>query len=43
MYSRGYLEEDIEEDHSMRKIKTVQGVEGQWTVTDADLTRDNQW
>jgi hypothetical protein len=31
------------EDHSMRKIKTVQGVEGQWTVTDANLSRDNQW
>lgn len=25
-----------QEDWSMKKIKTVQGVEGQWTVTDCD-------
>ncbi|KAJ9112882.1 hypothetical protein QFC19_000437 [Naganishia cerealis] len=30
-------------DHSIHKIKTVQGVYGQWTVTDADLSRDNEW
>lgn len=28
------------EDSSMKKIKTVQGEEGRWTVTDCDSTRD---
>lgn len=42
IYSRGY-DEDGPDDHSLRKIKTVQGVQGQWTVTDADLSRDNDW
>jgi hypothetical protein len=40
----GSFDEDYdEEDSSLRKIKTVQGVEGRWTVTDADLSRDNEW
>lgn len=26
----------VQEDWSMKKIKTVQGVQGQWTVTDCD-------
>lgn len=26
----------------MRKIKTVQGVEGQWTITDADADRKGE-
>jgi hypothetical protein len=30
------------EDSSMRKIKTVQGVEGRWTVTDAEMSRDGR-
>ncbi|WOO85120.1 LEC14B [Vanrija pseudolonga] len=30
------------EDTSMRKIKTVQGVEGQWTITDADADRKGE-
>lgn len=30
-------------ESSLHKIKTVQGVYGQWTVTDADLSRDNEW
>lgn len=42
IYARGYAE-DGPDDHSLRKIKTVQGVHGQWTVTDADLSRDNDW
>jgi DDB1- and CUL4-associated factor 11 len=38
------LDDDYDEDDSsLRKIKTVQGVEGRWTVTDADLSRDNEW
>lgn len=36
-------DEDVVNDSSMHKIKTVQGVYGQWTVTDADLSRDNEW
>jgi WD repeat-containing protein 23 len=28
------------EDSSMKKIKTVQGEEGRWTITDCDSTRD---
>lgn len=29
-----------DEDSSMKKIKTVQGEEGRWTITDCDSTRD---
>lgn len=29
----------VQEDTSMTRIKTVQGVEGQWTITDADVDR----
>ncbi|TXT13148.1 hypothetical protein VHUM_01549 [Vanrija humicola] len=32
----------LSEDTSMRKIKTVQGVEGQWTITDADADRKGE-
>lgn len=39
----GWDEDYDQEDCSLRKIKTVQGVEGRWTVTDADLSRDNEW
>ncbi|KAG7528172.1 hypothetical protein FFLO_06365 [Filobasidium floriforme] len=42
IYARHY-DDDGPDDHSLRKIKTVQGVHGQWTVTDADLSRDNEW
>ncbi|GHJ85883.1 hypothetical protein NliqN6_2285 [Naganishia liquefaciens] len=40
------VDDDDDEDgqeSSLHKIKTVQGVYGQWTVTDADLSRDNEW
>lgn len=36
-------EEEDGHESSLHKIKTVQGVYGQWTVTDADLSRDNEW
>lgn len=35
-------DESFGEDTSMRKIKTVQGVEGRWTVTDAEMSRDGK-
>lgn len=30
------------EDTSLKKIKTVQGEEGRWTITDCDSTRDGE-
>jgi WD repeat-containing protein 23 len=36
-------DDEVVNESSMHKIKTVQGVYGQWTVTDADLSRDNEW
>ncbi len=39
MYRGGALRN---EDTSLKKIKTVQGVEGSWTVTDADADRKGE-
>lgn len=43
--SMGYVdpEDEAGDMHSLRKIKTVQGVQGVWTITDSDLSRDNEW
>lgn len=40
IYARDPVDGD---DHSLQKLVTVQGTEGSWTVTDADLSRDNSW